>query len=63
MAGKALVLKVDIEARPELAARFGIRAIPYFLVFRDGKLVFQRAGVAPRREMRQWLELAGPAAA
>jgi thioredoxin 2 len=63
MAGKALVLKVDIEAHPELAARFGIQAIPYFLVFRDGKLVFQRAGAAPRQEMRQWLELAGPAAA
>ncbi len=63
MAGKALVLKVDIEAHPELAARFGIQAIPYFLVFREGKLAFRRAGAAPRQEMRRWLELAGPAAA
>jgi len=57
MQGKALVLKVDTEAHPGLAARFGVQSIPNFIVFQGGKPVFQRAGVAPSSEMRQWLEL------
>jgi thioredoxin 2 len=55
MAGQALVLKVDTEAEPHLAARFRIQSIPNFMVFRNGQPVSQRAGVAPRSEMRRWL--------
>lgn len=59
MTGKALVLKVDTEAHPGLAARYRIQAVPNFMVFRDGQIVFQRAGVASRAEMGRWLVLAG----
>src|ERR1700674_3287218 len=33
MAGRAVVLKVDTEAHPGLAARFRVRSIPNFVVF------------------------------
>jgi len=56
MQGRALVLKVDTEAHPELASRFGVQSIPNFIVFRKGKPVFQRAGAAPHAEMRRWIE-------
>lgn len=56
MSGKTLVLKVDTETHPELASRYGIQSIPNFFVFRNGRLVFERAGVAPRAEMRRWIE-------
>jgi len=56
MEGRALVLKVDTEAEPALAARFRIQSIPNFMVFRGGKAVFQQAGLVPRAEMRRWLE-------
>lgn len=36
MAGKAIVLKVDTEAHPELAARFGVQGIPNFVVLSGG---------------------------
>jgi thioredoxin 2 len=55
MAGQALVLKVDTEAEPHLAARFRIQSIPSFIVFRNGQPVSQRAGAAARGEMRRWL--------
>ena len=55
MAGRAVVLKVDTEAHPELAARFRVQSIPNFVVFRGGKQIMQRAGLAPRAEMRRWL--------
>jgi thioredoxin 2 len=61
MTGKALVLKVDTEAHPGLAARYGVQSIPNFMVFGNGQPVFQRAGVAPRAEMRRWLERSVPA--
>jgi thioredoxin 2 len=62
MEGRALVLKVDTEAHPALAARFGVQSIPNFVVLRAGKAVFQRAGLAPRAKMRRWLESSGGAA-
>lgn len=55
-AGKALVLKVNTEEHPQLSARFGVQSIPNFVVLRDGKVVLQRPGLAPRSEMRRWLE-------
>jgi thioredoxin 2 len=63
MAGKALVLKVDTEAHPELAARYRVQSIPNFIVFRDGRVVLQHAGFAPRTEMRRWLILESASAA
>jgi len=56
MAGSALVLKVDTEANPRLAARYRVQSIPNFIVFRNGQPAMQRAGLAPRSEMRRWLE-------
>jgi thioredoxin 2 len=58
-AGRAIVLKVDTEAHPSLAARFGVQAIPHFVVFKDGRPVVQESGLAPAAEMRRWLEQAG----
>ncbi len=55
VAGQALVLKVDTEAEPRLAARFQVQSIPYFIVFRNGQPALQRAGVTARAEMRRWL--------
>ena len=58
MAGRAVILKVDTEASPEIAARFGVQSIPNFVVLRGGRAVFQQAGLVPRAEMRRWLETA-----
>ena len=55
MAGKALVLKVDTEANPELSARFQVRGIPNFAVVSGGRTVFQQAGLVGHEQMEQWL--------
>ncbi len=59
MSGRALVLKVDTEKHPELANEFGIRGIPNFIVFKDGAVAAQHAGLVDHRAMQQWLERAG----
>jgi thioredoxin 2 len=56
MAGRAIVLKVDTDRHPELAARYGVRSIPNFLVLKNGQPVRQQAGVVRHDEMRRWLE-------
>ncbi len=58
MAGRAVVLKVDTEAHPEVAGRFRVQSIPNFVVLKGGRVVMQQAGVVPRSEMRRWLETA-----
>jgi len=58
MAGKAVVLKVDTEAHPDIAGRYQVQGIPNFLVLRGGRVVMQRAGVTSRTEMKRWLEAA-----
>ena len=63
LAGRAVVLKVDTEAHPELAARFGVQAIPNFAVLVGGRTVLQQAGLVPRAELRRWLEQAATQAA
>jgi thioredoxin 2 len=54
--GKALVLKVNTEEHPGLAARFKVQSIPNFVVLRDGRVVSQRPGWPGRAEMRRWFE-------
>jgi thioredoxin 2 len=58
MAGKALVLKVDTEASPQLSARFQVRGIPNFVVLSGGKTVVQQAGLVDHQQMEQWLRSA-----
>lgn len=54
-AGRALVLKVDTDALPEIAARFGVRGIPNFVIMRGGEVVMQHAGLVSAAVMEGWL--------
>ena len=44
-AGRATIAKVDIDAFPDLQARYGIRAIPTLIVFKNGQPVNTITGV------------------
>jgi thioredoxin 2 len=63
MAGKAVVVKVDTERYPELAARYNVRGIPNLVVLFGGRPVMQQAGVVGHEQMRSWLRAAGTASA
>lgn len=63
MAGRALVLKVDTERHPQIAAEFGVQGIPNFVVLKGGLLLFQHAGVVGSAQMKEWLIRAGAPAA
>jgi thioredoxin 2 len=63
MAGRAVVVKVDTERYPEIAARFNVRGIPNFVVFNAGRQVTQQAGLVDHTQMENWLQTAGASAA
>jgi thioredoxin 2 len=55
LAGRAVVVKVDTESFPQLAARYNVQGIPNFAVFAGGKLQFQQAGLVDANTMKTWL--------
>ena len=48
--------KVDTEAQPALAQRFGIRSIPSLLLFRNGAEVDRVAGALDAAGLTAWLQ-------
>jgi thioredoxin len=55
--------KVDVDADPVLAGRFGIRSIPTLMVLRDGEPIAAQAGLVGADELVAALDrLAGPVA-
>ena|SRR5688572_16077171 len=54
-AGKAIVLKLNTEQEPAIAARFDIRAIPAFFVFAGGQTAAQQVGALNLAGLRSLL--------
>jgi thioredoxin 1 len=47
-AGRANVVKVNVDEEREIAERYAIMSIPTLLFFKNGKVVDQIVGVAPK---------------
>jgi thioredoxin 2 len=53
--GKVILAKLDTEASPVTAARYGIRSIPTLALFRAGQEVAREAGARPAAEIVRWV--------
>ncbi len=64
-AGRLTLAKLDTDAEPDLAARYGIRGIPNCKLFIDGKVADEFTGTLPEAAVRQFLQknLPSPVAA
>lgn len=58
LAGRVKLVKVDVDAAPELSRRFAVRAVPTLMVMKDGQVIARRAGAAPADVLRDWVEQA-----
>ena len=54
--GRAKVAKLEIDNNPDTVLRYGIRSIPTLLFFKDGRVVDQVIGVAPKKVIADKLE-------
>ena len=50
--------KVDIDENQDLAARYGVMAVPTLLLFRGGQVRDQSTGVLPKAKLAQKLDKA-----
>lgn len=50
-----IVLKVDVDAEPELSAHFEVASIPDIRIFRDGKAVDSIVGFCPADEILKYI--------
>lgn len=57
-AGRAIVLKVNTEQLPALAARYRVQGIPNFAVFSGGRLIRQQAGAMREPDLQRFLDSA-----
>ncbi len=48
--------KLDTEAEPEIAARFGIRSIPTLIAFKNGREVARRSGASDLSGLIEWIK-------
>jgi len=51
--GKIVFGKLNVDENPETAERYGIEAIPTFLIFKNGELVDRFTGAMPKRLLEE----------
>ena len=56
MAGKVKIAKLNVDENPQVASQFGIRSIPALMLFKDGKVVAQKIGAAPKGDLAKWIQ-------
>jgi len=55
-AGQLKIVKLDIDAAPAIAQRYGVMSIPTLLLLRDGQEVDRAVGALPEPALRAWLD-------
>ncbi|KNX40664.1 Thioredoxin [Roseovarius tolerans] len=56
MEGKIKVAKVDVDSNPNSAVAMGVRGIPALFIFKNGEVISNRAGAAPKAALQSWIE-------
>jgi thioredoxin 1 len=56
--GKARVIKVNIDQSVEAAQAYQVQAVPTFMIFRQGKMVWRHSGMIDRNTLLAELDRA-----
>ncbi len=56
LGGRVKIVKVDVDTNPNSAASMGVRGIPALFIIKDGQVVSNRAGAAPKAALQSWIE-------
>jgi thioredoxin 1 len=55
-AGRLTVAKLDIDANPDVTAKFGIRGIPTLILFKGGKAAAQKVGALSKSQLTAFVD-------
>ncbi len=53
---RVVVGKVDVDANPETAMKFGVRSIPTILILKNGEVVDKQVGVTTKNALAEKIE-------
>lgn len=56
MEGQIKFVKVDVDNNPNSPAAMGVRGIPALFIFKDGQVISNRAGAAPKAALQSWIQ-------
>ena len=56
--GKVKIVKVNVDENPENMTALGVRGIPALFIFKDGEVVSNKAGAAPKAALANWINAA-----
>ncbi len=54
--GRIKIAKVNVDENPGLPARFGVRGIPALFMFKNGEVVANKTGAAPKAALKGWID-------
>ena len=54
--GKVKIAKVDVDNNPNAAASLGVRGIPALFMFKDGQVISNKVGAAPKAALQSWID-------
>ncbi len=54
--GKIKIAKVNVDENPASPAQLGVRGIPALFMFKDGQVVSNKIGAAPKAALQNWIE-------
>ena len=57
-AGKVKIVKVNVDENPDSPAVLGVRGIPALFMFKDGQVVSNKVGAAPKAALANWISSA-----
>jgi thioredoxin 1 len=56
MEGKIKIVKVNVDENPNSPAQLGVRGIPTLFLFKDGQVVSNKVGAAPKAALQSWIQ-------
>lgn len=55
-AGKVKIAKVNVDENMAIAAGLNVRGIPALFLFKDGAVVSNKTGAAPKAALKSWID-------
>ncbi len=56
MAGKLKVVKLDVDQNPTVTGKYGIRAMPTLILFKNGEVAAQHTGaLVQKKKLEDWI--------
>lgn len=50
---KIRIIKIDVDRNPAVAQKYGIRSVPTLMIFKNGQVLFNQAGVIPAPQLTE----------